>query len=32
MSIFEPKNYGKMHFKIGTPKIDMPKIGTFFKF
>ena len=32
MSIFGPKNVGKIQSKIGTPKIDTPKIDTFFKF
>ena len=32
MSIFGPKNYGKMQSKISTPKIDTPKIDAFFKF
>ena len=32
MSIFEPKNVGKIQSKIGTLKIDTPKIDTFFKF
>ena len=32
MSIFGPKNYGKMQSKIGSPKIETPKIDAFFKF
>ena len=32
MSIFGPKNFGKIQLKIGTPKIDTPKIDAFFKF
>ena len=28
MLIFAPKNFGKMHLEIGTPKIDTPKIDT----
>ena len=32
MSIFGPKNVGKIQSKIGMPKIDTPKIDTFFKF
>ena len=32
MLIFGPKNYGKMQSKIGTLKIDTPKIDAFFKF
>ena len=32
MSIFLPKNFGKIQLKIGTPKIDTPQIDAFFKF
>ena len=32
MSIFEPKNVGKIQSKIGTLKIDTPKIDTFSSF
>ena len=32
MSILGPKNVGKIQSKIGTLKIDTPKIDTFFKF
>ena len=31
MSIFVPKNFGKIQLKIGTPKIDTPQIDAFFK-
>ena len=31
MSILGPQNFGKMQSKIGTPKIDTPKIDVFFK-
>ena len=32
MSIFGPKNVGKIQSKIDTPKIDTLKIDIFFKF
>ena len=32
MSIFGPKNFGKIQLKIGTPKIDTPKIDAFSSF
>ena len=32
MSIFATKNFEKMQFEIGTPKIDTPKIDAFSSF